>query len=493
MFSLGVAVPIVNYRFNTPTFVSATLQAGANANTLSVKLTQVYPLSSEVPLTILFKRGDVVTLTSSNSAYNGYTEQKEIERVDDDNSTIYFKEKLSYDYDLGDSVKGYGTGMPDGWILNSLGLTTISESTIKPFGGGYSSDYGFYGCVSSKEVTEGKDGWTYISMRDFDIDIWNECCWYRHGVFAKGLTFPNDTTFTLSAYDGKVVLNGSVHNTNVKPTETNTWEELTQTFKSSSDLSTYTGVQNYYNRSRTGNVGFLIYVVNHAAGASGNYAWFNISDMYLEHIRGIAPITQALENIPNDSVVYVKVENPEDFTAGNYVNIWGYTGNFENRTVVSTQGKINSLSTVTKYLELTNFTTPTSFVSGAMIEEVNNGYYTFEEYPDMGVEWAKRTNISPTTTTNNTMKYFNLSGCGERSTKIDIKMQFTNVDYTFYKKMRLFEEYCERGEMLNLHGLKTELPETNRDMLQGFMKLEGFRHTMWSRQKVDFTLQFSEA
>jgi hypothetical protein len=491
-FSLAVAVPINNFRFDTPTFVSATLTQVASANDISVKLTQVYPTSAEALLTTLLRRGDVLTLTSSVTATSGFTEQVEVERIDDSDNTVYFKEKLSYSYMTGDSAKGYGTGIPEGWILGTKTLTGISESTIKPIGGGYSSDYGFYATMIN--YNNDANTFPFIAMRDWDIDPWLECCWYRQGIFVKGLTYHNDSRFFLSAYDGRINANTGaavgVNSFGFKEATPNNvaWEEKTQTFITGENLTQYnTNVSSI--RPRTGNVAFLAYVAPHT-GTDRNYVWFTISDMYLEHIRGIAPITQSLVNIPSTKdIIFVYTNNPSDFTVGNLVNIWGFKGFYESREVVSTTGKIETVGS--NFLAISGFSSDQTFVSGAMIEEVNGGVYTFEEYPDLGVEWAPRKNVSVTPTTNNNLKYFNLSGWGERSTKVDIKMQFTNVGYTFYKKLRKFEEYCERGEMLNLH-LTDDLPELGRKFIQCFIKLEGFKHEIWNRERCSFTLQASE-
>lgn len=480
MFSLGIAFPLDNYKFNYPTFFTATLYADVAVGASLIYLDAVSPTATEVKLTTFLKRGDTITLTSSDTTYNGYVEQAVVEKIESATHVkVYLKEPLTYAYDSGDSVKGYGSGMPEGWIQGSANIDRLYHTTIKPPDGGYADDYAFYSLCSQ---TGGGEAW--IAHRDFELDHWKEYCWYRMGCMYKAYLTGSTTTLKLGAYDGL-----GVYRYSFKPTTDNTWAEATFKFITDENLSKYVDQQSV--RTRLGNASLHMVVDSTAY----SYAWSTFDDVYIEHIRGIAPIGQSLTDIQVQAggyPVYVRVANPDDFTSGSIVSVWGLSGTTEGQTIAS-QGRIDSISG--NSLTISGLTASTKWASGAMIEESNDGYWTFTEYPDVdGVSWEQISTTSSQRTSNGGLKLFNSSGWGERSSRVQINMNFTDVSYTFYRKLKKFEDACKRGELLNLHQDITshDLPELRSPFFQGFMSLSGFKHNIWNRQLVSFQLAFQE-
>jgi hypothetical protein len=219
-----------------------------------------------------------------------------------------------------------------------------------------------------------------------------------------------------------------------------------------------------------------------------------VDDLYLEHARGITPLTMSMSNFtvptpPSSPLATVYVEDTSEFTVGDTVTIWGYN-NTNITIVISSSGVIESIGTNT--LTINNMTAGLAFAAGAMIEKKTNGYYTFTEYPDMGVEWSKTESITKQRTSNNSLKTYNTSGWGERSTKYSVSMGFSDVALTFFNKLKKFEELESRGELLNLHGLTDNVPEIGKDFIQCKMTLSGFKLNHFSRQKCSFSAIFEE-
>lgn len=488
MFSIGIAVPIPNHKFDQPTYVSATLTSAVTANSLIIYLTAVSPTASEVRLYTLLKRDDTLTLTSSNTSYSGYTEQVEIEKVEAYSTTgakLTLKSPISYAYNSGDAVKGYGSGFPEGWILGSSMIDSLKQTTIIPPGGGYSDDYSFYALCDVA-------GLSWAALRDFDLPYFNEYCWYRQGTMVRAYLTGSNTQLVLSAFTSQGYGSAPtyVFRKYFKPTADNTWEQVTNTFISSPNLSYYVdGSQ--YRTDRYGNIALEFNVDS----TLYSYAWAAFDDVFLEHIRGIAPLSQSMMNIAVSTPSYpvsVMVSNPTDFTVGSTVSVWGQS-NTTTGTILFAQGKIDAISGTR--LTISGLPAGYHWASGAMIEEKNDGYYTFEEYPDQEVSWESVSNVSMNRTTNNGLKVTNPSGWGERTTKVQVTMKFTNVSYSFYRKLKKFEDACKRGELINLHQDVTsqDLPELKQPFIQGILQLSGFTHSIWDRQKVSFQLQVFES
>lgn len=484
---MAIAYPLNNYKFNYPTYFTATLYADVAVGASLIYLDAVSPTATEVKLTTFLKRGDTITLTSTDTTYNGYTEQAVVEKVETATHVkVYLKEPLTYAYDSGDSVRGYGSGMPEDWIQGSGNIDRLYHTTIKPPDGGYADNYAFYSLCSQ---SGGGEAW--IAHRDFELDHWKEYCWYRMGCMYKAYLTGSTTTLKLGAYDGL-----GVYRYSFKPTTSNTWAEVNFNFLSDDNLSIYLDQQQ--NRGvdgsgnpRLGNVSLHMAV----DPAAYSYAWSTFDDVYLEHIRGIAPIGQCLTDIQVQAggyPVYVRVSNPSDFTVGSIVSVWGLSGTTEG-LIVASQGRIDSISSDS--LTISGLTAGTKWASGAMIEEFNTGCWTFTEYPDVdGVSWEPVSSTSVQRTSNNGLKLFNTSGWGERPTRVQINMNFTDVSYTFYRKMLKFEEACKRGELLNLHQDTTsfDLPELKQPFFQGFMTITGFKHNIWNRELTSFQVSFLE-
>jgi len=208
----------------------------------------------------------------------------------------------------------------------------------------------------------------------------------------------------------------------------------------------------------------------------------------LEHIRGVAPVTQAIHNftVSGLSLTPILVDTASDFTVGSTVYVWGYNSS---GSIIYSQGSVNSISG--NYLYVVGLDSG-SYASGCRVEQTNNGYYELEEYPDQGVEWERVSTIVKNRSINNTLKLANIAGWGERTSKINIKMNFSVVSDTFYKKMKVFEDACASGSYTNLHGLSTQLPEIGTDFLQCNLTLSNFRHDIWDRTKVSFSATFEQ-
>lgn len=489
-FSIAVAIPISNHKFDKPTFVSATLASSILASEIEADLTAVYPTSTDAPLTMTLKRGDTLTLTSSVASYLGYTEQAVIEKVEAGASTkVTFTEPLTYAYNSGDSVKGYGSGLPDDWTRSAGG--TFYHTTMKPPGGGYADNHGFY--FFAEKSTSGIGQTIWFAHRDFELPVFSEYCWYRQGAMVRGFLTGASTQLGLSAFSRQQELAGYpsyINNYYFKPTAEDTWEEVSTTFISAPVLSYYIGGVPIRS-NRYGNVAFNINI----DAANYSYAWACIDDMYLEHMRGVAPLSQSLMNIDVTSAypVSIMVHNPSDFTVGNIVSVWGRynSGNAIEGEIIYGQGKIDAISG--NRLTVSGLPTGYNWASGAMVEEKNAGVYTFEEHPDMeGVSWEPVSNMALNRTSNNGLKYINPSGWGERTSKVQLTLKFTNVAYTFYRKLKKFEDECKKGNLLNLHQ-NGDVPELKMPFIQGFMQLTGFTHDMWDRYKCSFTATFLES
>jgi hypothetical protein len=224
------------------------------------------------------------------------------------------------------------------------------------------------------------------------------------------------------------------------------------------------------------------------------------SDVYLEHARGIDEswdIVADTETVREGSTLSIALINyPISLTTNDEVLIWGK--NTDNKYfgaygVVAITNP-NSIRVNIRLIHWESGSTINNpmFVAGSRVEKFGNGYYTFTEYPEQQTAWEKEEALPSYRTTNNSLKTFNISGRGERTTKYVIKLTYTNVDYTFYKTLRKFEEACLRGDLLNLH-LEDNFPEISRGFLQGVLSLSGFKHDMYDRTKVSFTFTFTEA
>jgi len=224
------------------------------------------------------------------------------------------------------------------------------------------------------------------------------------------------------------------------------------------------------------------------------------SDVYLEHARGIDEswdIVADTETVREGSTLSISLLNyPISLTTNDEVLIWGK--NTDNKYfgaygVVAITNP-NSIRVNIRLIHWESGSTINNpmFVAGSRVEKFGNGYYTFTEYPEQQTAWEKEEALPSYRTTNNSLKTFNISGRGERTTKYVIKLTYTNVDYTFYKTLRKFEEACLRGDLLNLH-LEDNFPEISRGFLQGVLSLSGFKHDMYDRTKVSFTFTFTEA
>jgi hypothetical protein len=473
-FVLGIGVNIPNHSFNYPTYFSNTIaNANVAAGATSFYISSVYPTSAELQPYNYMKRGDIIVLTSSSPSYSGYTEHAEIVSCvqTGPDFVVTVKDALSYAYLIGDTVSGYGSGFPDGWLQRITTPESLFATTIKPHDGGYGDNYAFYGYANKNGATGGVENW--VSLRDFDVDPWLEYCRYRVGCWTKCKLSGSGAYCAIRAYDGISTKQISWS----APTADNTWEEKTYSFISGSNLQSST-------RTRTGNVSFHAY----ASADTDASTWFYVDDVYLEHIRGVAPVTQAIHNftVSGLSLTPILVDTASDFTVGSTVYVWGYNSS---GSIIYSQGSVNSISG--NYLYVVGLDSG-SYASGCRVEQTNNGYYELEEYPDQGVEWERVSTIVKNRSINNTLKLANIAGWGERTSKINIKMNFSVVSDTFYKKMKVFEDACASGSYTNLHGLSTQLPEIGTDFLQCNLTLSNFRHDIWDRTKVSFSATFEQ-
>lgn len=514
MFSIAIAVPLVNHEFNQPTYFSATLTNAVAAGAVTIYLTASYPLFytqepsyGSLPLSTIIQRSDTLTLTSTHTSYSGYTEQVEVEKVEaygTGGAKLYLKEPVSYAYLSGDAAKGYGSAFPENWsksansgkVVGSTSYADFFHTTITPPGGGYSDDYGFYFLAGKRDGKDTTAQSSFLLSQDFELPAFREYCWFREGMMIRASVSGGNTQFFLGAFSRQAMTGYQSHINSkyFKPTANNVWEEVTSVFRTAPNLSRYAN-GTLIRTDRYGNVSIGVYL----DAAIYSYAWACVDDIYLEHIRGVAPLSQSMTNIsvPTTSTpVYILVHNPSDFTVGRRISVWGRynSGNAMEGEINFSQATINAISD--NYLVVTFDSSAAGYTwaSGAMIEEANQGYYTFEEYPDQNVSWDTLSNVSMSRSTNNGLKMVNPSGWGERTTKVQVNMHFTNVSYTFYRKLRKFEDACKRGELLNLHQdlSSQDLPELKKPFVQGIMQLSGFTHDMWNREVVSFNLNFLE-
>lgn len=515
MFSLAIAVPLVNHEFNQPTYFSATLTNAVAVGAVTIYLTAGSPLyyipepvHGSLPLSTIIQRGDTLTLTSTHTSYSGYTEQVEVDKVEAYGTggvKLYLKESTSYAYLAGDSAKGYGSAFPENWtkmansgkVVGGVSYADFLHTTIKPPGGGYSDDYGFYFLASKINGTDNTIQTSFLQSQDFELPSFNEYCWFREGMMMRAHVSGGNTQFSLGTFSRQAMTGyqSYIPSKYFKPTASNTWEEITSVFRTAPVLSRY-AAGTMIRTNRYGNISVGVYL----DAALWSYAWACIDDFYMEHIRGVAPMSQSMSNITvSDSItpVYILVHNPTDFTVGRRISVWGRynSGNAMEGEINFSQATITAISGNNLIVTFDAAAAGYTWASGAMIEEQNQGYYTFEEYPDQNVSWDTISNVSMSRSTNNTLKMVNPSGWGERTTKVQVTMHFSNVSYTFYRKLRKFEDACKRGELLNLHQdlSSQDLPELKKPFVQGVLQLSGFNHEMWDRQRVSFNFNFMEA
>jgi len=488
-FEIAKAIRIANHKFDTPIYCSMKMSVANTVGEKSIRVAHVEPTAALVDLRNSIKRGDILTLTSSNSSYEGQTEQVIVERSTYQAPYYYIglQNALTKVYDVDDPVVGYGSGWPEGWNHGSAAYNKYSFTTIMPYGKGFSDNFAF-SLTNTADPTTAQS--TAILKSDaFEFDEWPEYSYYRAGFWMKqevssGLNVPR-----LIFY----VNDGITSNYRLLYTDTDVidWTEQEiygSNFLSSPNLAQYLG--GVSNRTTTGFIQLDI--------LSWNKFTIFLDDFYLEHIRGVAPCVETSSaNSPVNyatNTLFNVTGDLSEFTVGSTVNIWGWDATGANiiydKGTIVTDGIFDTSSL--KALAVTGLTVGRQWGPGARIEQANNGFWTFTEYPDLGsVVPTKTENIVKYRNSNNSLRWANVSGWGERSSKYSLSMSFSNVPYTFYKKLRVFEEYCLQGGVVNLH-LKENVPEIHQGFLQGLLSLTPAAKSMWNRQNCSFQLTLEE-
>jgi hypothetical protein len=233
-FKLAVGVPIKNHTFSLPKFFSGKFYAAAAVSAKTIYIEAVSPTSAEIRADMIMKRGDVLTLTSTNATHSGQTEQIVIESfmLTATYYTVELQSPLTKAYLDEDLVYGYGSGWPEGFTYSGGASTILNMTTIKPFDGGYGDNYSFSGYSTSTSTL-------YLRTDTFDIDPWLESCYFRIGAWFKSLGTTSSYKLYLGAYDG----NTSVSKYSYPFLQANkTWEEI-----SSSEVGIGNSLSEYKN------------------------------------------------------------------------------------------------------------------------------------------------------------------------------------------------------------------------------------------------------
>jgi hypothetical protein len=471
-FKIAKAVNIPNYKFDQPIFISAqlTLAAASGANSLSTNA--VAPTYSQVKSHFAWKRGDVLTLTTAAGATEQVIVQRAIAHPSLSDTSIVLQGTLSNSYAIGDTVYGYGTGWPHGWEHPSA-RAGFSYTSLEPTHRGEGSDYSFR-CNNLSTSS-----WAEIKMADtFPTNHWEEYCIYRTGMISRGRFNPEDASMIyIKLSDGRA----SIPSYKISDEDHYAWTEYdSSVFVSTDDMSSFTDY---------GYIAIMFYA------SSSIEAW--IDSIYLEHARGLVPTAELSYDTPvvTTTSMFFRIDpvNAAEFTAGSLATIRGW--NSARSSILSSTVMIGGIGTGADagYVQVTGIPTGNTWAAGTRLEEKNNGYYTFTEYPEMTTSWKKVVPITKQRTSGNNLKWANTSGWGDRATKYGLEMRFDNVAYTFYQKMRRCEEWCERGGLLNIHELSENFPELEFDWLQGKLEIHDFRHNIWDRERSSFTLIFEEA
>jgi len=467
-FKIAKAVPIPNYKMDTPVYMSMTLAATAAAGVSTIQVTHVNPLATKVKSSLAFQRGDTITLTTSA----GITEQQMISRSYKSGSIYYLalQSTLTNSFAIGDNVAGYGTGWPENWNHVSDSFNAYTKTTLMPAGGGYSDNYAFRSSIIDTQGT------LAFALNTFDTDYFEEYCFYRFGAWMKQdvVSGGGSHGIRLDVNDGKKAMTSSYNNTDLE-----TWAEIT--FK---NLPLLTSEDLAVSRTDFGYVQFVF------TSLGKQEVW--IDDIYLEHIRGIAPTADSIDSVysypSGESTVKIDTSIASEFAVNDIITLHGYNSTFT--TIHGATGIIKLISG--SEITIKNFSSTLAFAPGARLEQANNGYYTFTEVPNMDTSWTSTSTISKIRGVNNNMHTFNPAGWGERATKKAAFLNFDNVDISFFKKMKLFENWCEQGNFVNIHGFATEFPDMKTDMIYGKLELTGMKHNIWNRNWISFSLLIEE-
>jgi len=91
-FEIAKAIRIPNHKFDTPIYMSMKLaQTISSTGAKYVAVSHVSPTVDKVSLLNALNRGDVLTITSSHSDYEGQTEQVIVERAYYDSASALSK------------------------------------------------------------------------------------------------------------------------------------------------------------------------------------------------------------------------------------------------------------------------------------------------------------------------------------------------------------------------------------------------------------------
>ena len=118
-----------------------------------------------------------------------------------------------------------------------------------------------------------------------------------------------------------------------------------------------------------------------------------------------------------------------------------------------------------------------------------NGYYEFDEDPDMGsIKITKKDLFQTLKYANGKTVWFDKSGEGDRVEKYNFGCKFSNVSQSFYDVLLEFQRLQDKGHTVNIHPNISDLP----DVLRGRFKVSGSEKNQWDLTLRSFNFEFME-
>ena len=285
--------------------------------------------------------------------------------------------------------------------------------------------------------------------------------------------------------------NATLNNTNW--TETDTGNNPKQGEMSTVDLSSVS--QDAY---------LIIFVEGRNVG---DYVSLFIDDVYLEHAHGTTPITRVTESISvarGSRLTNLTVVDASNFTVGEGVYLVDKTNGQIGYAVISridvdyralnfsdTMWFRKWNTTTNKYEEKDNgaLDTDISVYDDVRLQQTNNGYYTFTEYPirsSLAIdEIYPETKVS---LADGSAKIFHTTSEGDKGVRYRIRCRFENVPSTMWDKLMVLLNWQRKGNMLNLHPMYDDLPS----VMTGRMRLSNITKTYWDLSYRSFNFEFEE-